>query len=141
MNNASWWANKLGNAPAPASPALPPKPIQPAFPINTPTARPNLPAVSPPQYVENTNDQYQTAKTTFNRNQDLCPSCGSGNYFKSPDPRSNSGHRCFECGYPVVHQTSNLPSVPAGEGGPVKAARQVSTANNYNPQMVVDRID
>jgi hypothetical protein len=139
MSNASWWANKLGQQ-APA-PSLPPKAVQPAFPINHAGMRPNLPQVSPPEYVENTTDQYQPTKTTFNRNQDLCPACGSGNYFKSPDPRSNSGHRCFECGYPVVHQTSNMPSVPSPEGQAVKAARQVSTANNYNPQVIVDRIE
>jgi hypothetical protein len=60
-----------------------------------------------------------------------CPSCGSANYFKV----SGSKPRCYECGYPVRHTTSGMTAT--SDGTPARPARQVSTANNYNPQNTV----
>lgn len=139
---SNWWADKLGPA-QPVQPVVPARPVSPAIPVAWPQPTPSLPglpAMSPQAYPEVTEATYQSSRTTYDRNSGQCPECGSGNYFKPADPRSNSGHRCYDCGYPVVQSTSNMPSMPTGEGGPVKAARQVSTANNYNPQMVVDRV-
>jgi predicted RNA-binding Zn-ribbon protein involved in translation (DUF1610 family) len=144
MSSANWFANKLGPA-APARPVLPPIPVQPAIPV----AAPNWTAPSPQQYPQVTEgqqqqpppqDQYRTSKTTFDRNSDQCPECGSGNYMKPADPRSSSGYRCYDCGYPVMQTTSNMPSMPTGESGPVRASRQVSTSSNYNPQTIVGRV-
>jgi hypothetical protein len=141
---SNWWADKLGPAPTPA-PAVPARPIAPAIPVAWPQATPatpGLPATSPQAYPEVTDQaaQYQSSRTTFDRNSGQCPECNSGNYFKPADPRSNSGYRCYDCGYPVVQQTSNMPSMPTGDSGPVKASRQVSTANNYNPSVIVARV-
>jgi hypothetical protein len=67
-----------------------------------------------------------------------CPDCGSGNY------NGDSLHmtRCYDCGYnPRFGAQAGASGVPAGQGGPATPARQVSTSNNYQPTVVVGRID
>lgn len=145
MSSANWFADKLGPGPQ-QRPAMPPIPVQPAIPL----AAPNWTAPSPQQYPQVPEgqqqqiappSQYQTSRTVHDRNSGQCPECGSGNYMKPADPRSQSGYRCYDCGYPVTQSTSNMPSMPTGESGPVRASRQVSTSNNYNPQVIVGRVD
>jgi hypothetical protein len=138
--SSNWWADKLGPA-RPAPSGLPPRPVPSAVPVAIPPPV-NLPGASPQQYVgvQETPGQYQPTKTTYQRSEGICPECQSGNYFKPSDPRSSSGYRCYDCGYPVVQSTSNMPSTPAAPGEVVHRARQTSTANNYNPKIIVDRI-
>ncbi len=71
------------------------------------------------------------------RSNGLCPNCAGSNYFQPPG-HPNAAMRCFECGYPNLHQLSGM-GAPGG-GGEGTPTRQVSTANNYNPGVIVGRI-
>ncbi|WP_371590951.1 hypothetical protein [Streptomyces sp. NBC_00470] len=64
------------------------------------------------------------------RETDLCPGCGSGNYFGPADSRK----RCYDCGYPV-EQSGYGAAAHAGEGQP---ARQITrmAKGDYAPGQV-----
>lgn len=123
MNSSNWWANKMGAPQSPSPSPLPPvSPPQPT-PYNPPPM-PQQPASMPPSAM------------TASR----CPSCGSGNY-GSADPAVKA--RCYDCGYPVVQSGSGLGTgVQGGQAasGPATPARQINTANNYNPQGIIGHI-
>lgn len=133
-NSANWFAKKLGgDAPPPASPA-------PSYPAQPPAAPqyPAQPAPEPgsPDY-DPANDPNAPSVTNLIRNPqmaekaskakkvetELCPGCGSTNYFSrrfgqggvplSMPPKGE----CFDCGYPTVQYGSRL-----GEGGAIEAA-------------------
>lgn len=88
---------------------------------------------------------------------DHCPACGSGNYanVNGRDPRAiHKLYRCFDCGYPVVQQTSGMANHRGGRGEKGTPARQITNMtvtsetgrvlgtteaasgrfNNYHPQ-------
>lgn len=119
MSTSNWWANKLGT-PA-QSPSLPPTqpytPPQPS-PYNPPT---QMPQEQPQRLPE--------ASVAASR----CPGCGSGNYGRSqlaPEAKA----RCYDCGYPVVQSGSGVGTgITQPGGGRATPAKQVSTANNWNP--------
>ena len=118
MSN-SWWADKLGTTPAarPAAPIYQP----PAAPYQAPPA----PAVQQPRLP---------ASATAPR----CPNCASGNYVGTMETKS----RCYDCGYPVQQSGSGTPGVrlPTAPGGTVQQAKQLNTANNFNPNVIIDKI-
>lgn len=118
---SNWWANKLGTPqanPVPTPPYTPPV----APPYNPVPQQPTTPPVTPP------------ASATAAR----CPGCGSGNY-GSVTPESKA--RCYDCGYPVVQSGSGVGTgVSQPGGGPATPARQISTANNFNPQGIIGHI-
>lgn len=129
MNTANWWAAKLGaQGPRPSTPPVGPPP--PAYPL----AIPHTQVPSVPIAYDSATDQTVT-KAQSQVLTDHCPECHSGNYFR---PTRESALRCFDCGYPLVQSGSGLSSAQAE--GPVRAARQVSTANNFNPQTIIGRI-
>jgi predicted nucleic-acid-binding Zn-ribbon protein len=80
----------------------------------------------------------QPKKALSRLKHDRCPSCDSTNYGQ-PQGHPNAVAQCYECGYnPRFHQeTSALPS----NGGPIQATKQVSTANNWNPQGIVGNVN
>lgn len=131
MSNASWWANKMGNGgqQRPSTPPVAPPP--PRFPVAVPQSK----APSVPIAYDSVNDQTVT-KAQSQALHDRCPECGSDNFFSAT---RESTTRCFDCGYPLVQSGSGISSVKTE--GPVRAARQVSTANNFNPQQIVGRIE
>lgn len=123
---SNWWANKIG-APVPNQvPSTPPysppqpQPFNPGVPQSPlPESQPRLP---------------ESAQTSSR-----CPGCGSGNYGKSamaPEARA----RCYDCGYPVVQAGTGMNGVGNSANGPAQPSRQVSTANNYNPQGIIGHI-
>lgn len=70
-----------------------------------------------------------------------CPECGSGNYTGSPGD-STKMIRCYDCGYnPRFGQQAGAAGLPADKSSPARAARQVSTSNNYQPMTLIGRID
>lgn len=130
MSNASWWAGKIGGG-QPARPSTPPTAPPPArFPVAVPHAQ----VQSVPIAYDSATDQTVT-KAQSQAIHDYCPECRSGNYFRA---NREGAPRCFDCGYPLIQAGSGLSSIK-GEG-PVRASRQVSTANNFNPQTIVGRI-
>lgn len=126
MNNADWWAKKLGNtAPVPQGrPAdMPPMP-----PSQVPL--PQMPVFQTPQEP--------ASKAQSARMVDTCPDCGSGNYF-SATPQTTL--RCYDCGYPVQQSGSRYGGLTGAHvEGATKAALGNDTTNNWNPQGIVGHV-
>jgi hypothetical protein len=125
-----FWAKKLGTPPATQQglpPSYPPRPTQPHVPQY---------AQSPQVSYDPAQDQL-VSRAQSSRMHDKCPGCYSGNYFA---PTGTQLKRCYDCGYPIV-QSGTGAGMPGGSaGGPSTPSRQVSTANNFNPTVIVDRI-
>jgi ribosomal protein S27E len=115
MNNADWWAKKLGQPQAPQgrpdpTPSMPPsqQPMQ------------SMPAFQQPQETK-----AQSAKQTAS-----CPDCGSGNYF-SATPQT--AFRCYDCGYPVQQSGSRYGGLAgANVTGDAKPATGNSTTSGFS---------
>lgn len=126
MNNANWWANKLG-APTPQQPAPMYQPPQPAVVVPAPVQQP--PMQPQPQLPPS---------ATASR----CPGCGSGNYVggnaESPGARS----RCYDCGYPITQSGSGVKGINQGQAsaGPAQATKQVATGG-WNPTTIIGKIE
>lgn len=126
MNNADWWAKKLGNNPQPQvsrpdpTPQMPPS-QQPMAPM--PSFQPNQP----------TTRQLPSSSQTSS-----CPDCGSSNYMAI----QNAAPRCFDCGYPLEQSGSRFGNLA---GAHVEGAAKQSLGNdgtsNWNPQGIIGRID
>lgn len=132
----NFWANKLGH-----KPATPPSPAAPSASANGPWwAYPATPGQQPPAQPEEPQQELPPPlKAKSARSTELCPECSSQNYFQ-PEGHRNAGKRCFDCGWPVQHTTSGM-SVATAENDVAIPARQISTANNYNPTTIVGRIE
>mgnify|MGYP003330898309 FL=1 len=128
-NSADWYARKLG-APRPQS-APPTQPASPQVYIPQ-QQQPNVPV----QY-DSSQDQLTISRAISSRMTEVCDACGSGNYFA---PLGTQRKRCYDCGYPVVQQGSGLAHSSTGNGGAVKAAKQVGQSDGFNPHIIVDRI-
>jgi len=126
--SGNWWADKLG-APVPTSRPSPTPPYTPPAPVPyNPVPQPQMPPQEAPRMPQ--------SATTASR----CPGCSSGNY-GSVTPESKA--RCYDCGYPVVQSGSGMGKGVSqqGGGGPATPARQISTANNFNPQTIIGKIE
>lgn len=130
MSN-SWWADKLGTGqPQGQRPATP---VQPTY----------VPQVQNPAYPAQTPQQMLNPELAGHRlppsaASGNCPNCGSGNYGGTAETKA----RCYDCGYPIQQSGSGTPGVriPNAGSGAVEAAKQLNTANNYNPGQIIDRI-
>lgn len=126
MNNASWWAQKLGT-PQAVSPLPPTQPTIPQSFNQGNTEQPafSKPPVSAPQVSS-------------------CPGCGSGNYTKVGSVVTARGqmdsYQCYDCGYPVQQSGSGVGGVASSSSGPARPARQVE-GGGWNPQTIVGRIE
>ena len=79
-----------------------------------------------------------TERAASARQTATCPDCGSGNYFSI----QNAAPRCYDCGYPLEQSGSKYGSLTGAKvEGNTKSARGNDTANNWNPQGIVGRID
>jgi len=125
MSN-SWWETKLGGGTPQPRPYTP----QPQYPT-PPVGQPAVPYQNP----ELAGRLIPASATNASR----CPNCASGNYGQtSPEAKA----RCYDCGYPLQQSGSGTPGVRTSPGGgAVQATRQISTANNYNPGQIIDRIN
>ena len=137
MSN-SWWADKLGTSqPQVQRPATPAQPVQPG--ITTPypgyTTNQAYPPVNQqmPYNPELEGHRLPASATTASR----CPNCSSGNYGKMT---VETAPPCYACGYPIQQSGSGMPGVRVPTNGNTSASKQVSTANNFNPQTIIDRI-
>ena len=123
MNNADWWAKKLGN----------PQPSQQSRPDPTPAMPPSMQPMAPlPTFQQPATERAQSAKQTA-----ACPDCGSGNYMSV----ANASPRCFDCGYPLEQSGSRYGSLA---GAHIEGAAKQSLGNdptsNWNPQGIIGRI-
>jgi hypothetical protein len=129
MSNADWWAKKLGN----------PQPVQQGRPDPTPPMPASQqPMAQMPQFQAPTPEVTSRLAPSSASNAS-CPDCGSGNYM-SPSPQI--ALRCYDCGYPVSQSGSRFGGLAGAKvEGSVKAATGNDTANNWNPQGIIGRID
>ena len=123
MNNADWWAKKLGQQPQ----------IQQGRPDPTPPMPPSQqPMAQMPVFQQPSTERAQSAKQTA-----TCPDCGSGNYFAV----QNSAARCYDCGYPIQQSGSRWGSLAGAHvEGSTKQATGNDSQNNWNPQGIIGRI-
>ena len=125
MSNANCLANKLGQQPA-----------QQQRPTNMPTPpsqQPMTPYVPPQPQSHTAVSKAQSANQT-----QLCPDCGSNNYMSV----ANAAPRCYDCGYPLQQAGSKYGALTGAKvEGSAKNARGNDTANNFNPQQIIGRID
>lgn len=122
MSN-SWWNNKLGTTPQPASNY--PSQVTPQ----------QVPQQQVPQQAPQQGGRLPMSATSYDR----CPNCASGNYGKMPGvPEAKS--RCYDCGYPIVQSGTGMPGMHIPSNGNTVAATQINTANNFNPNTIIDRI-
>jgi hypothetical protein len=124
MNNADWWARKLGQQ-APAPQYRPdPSPMMP------PSQQPMAPM---PSFQQPPTERAQSAKQT-----DSCPDCGSGNYMSV----ASAAPRCFDCGYPLEQSGSGLGNLAGAHiEGEARSSLVNDSTNNWNPQGIIGRID
>lgn len=124
MNNADWWAKKLGN----------PQPIQQGRPENTVPMPPSQQPMQPmPQFQQPQTTRAQSASQTA-----TCPDCGSANYMSV----QNAAPRCYDCGYPIQQSGSRFGNLTGAHvEGAAKQAAGNDTQNNWNPQGIIGRID
>jgi hypothetical protein len=126
MNNADWWAKKLGN-PQPQVGRPDPTPSMPAS---------QQPMQAMPQFQQQTDNLARIAPSSTSTA--TCPDCGSGNYM-SPAPQI--ALRCYDCGYPVSQSGGRYGALTGARvEGSAKAANGNDTSNNWNPQGIIGRI-
>jgi hypothetical protein len=123
MNNADWWAKKLGN----------PQPQQPGRPDPSPAMPPSQqPMAVMPNFQKPQTERAQSAKQTA-----TCPDCGSNNYMAI----QNAAPRCFDCGYPLEQSGSRFGNLSGAHvEGSAKQASGNDSTNNWNPQGIIGRI-
>lgn len=125
MNNASWWANKLGTTPPVQQGRPDPTPVMPQ------SQQPMTP-MQPFQTSPNPSERAMSAKQTA-----TCPECGSANYMAV----SNAAPRCYDCGYPITQAGSRYGNLTGAHvEGPTQSALGNDATNNWNPQGIIDRI-
>lgn len=126
MTSNDWWSKKLG-APAPRQ-STPPTAPAPSVPYVPQPQQPNVQV----NYDPNQDQLVTKAKTA--KMYDVCPDCGSGNYFA---PQGTQRMRCYDCGYPITQSGSGI----TGTGsGPSQKAIQVGQSGGFNPNIIVDRM-
>jgi len=94
MNNADWWAQKLGNTQATPVGRPDPSPMMP--PSQQPMAQ--MPTFQPAVAQTAAQSAAQTA---------TCPDCRSSNYMAVQGAKP----RCFDCGYPTEQSGSRYGSL------------------------------
>jgi hypothetical protein len=124
MNNADWWAKKLGNQ----------NPVPQGRPDNNTPMPPSQQPMTPlPTFQQQPTERAQSAKQTTS-----CPDCGSGNYLTV----SNAAPRCFDCGYPLEQSGSRYGSLAGAHiEGAAKSSLGNDPTSNWNPQGIIGRID
>lgn len=125
MNNADWWAKRLGQ--------------QPQVPQGRPDPTPSMPPSQQPMSPMPAFQQQQQGRSLPSSSQTAsCPDCGSSNYMAI----QNAAPRCFDCGYPLEQSGSRYGGL---NGAHVEGAPKPSTGNNpvsnWNPQGIIGRID
>lgn len=136
--SSDWWSKKLNenNAPSVNRPSAPVGPI--------PNVRyvPEGNVTATPVSYDQSQDQLVTKAKTASMTS-KCPECYSGNYMKIGTQTSAGGqfdvYRCYDCGYPKT-QSGSGGGMPSDSSAPATPAKQISKGNNFNPNVIVDRI-
>lgn len=124
-SNADWFAKKLQQQ-------------QPPAPAARTQSVPLAPSQVPMTPFQAPQPQTAAPKAQSALKNDLCPDCGSDNYFGF----NGSKPRCYECGYPMEQSGSKYGSLTGARVvGDVKGARGNDATNNYNPQGIIGRVE
>lgn len=145
---SDFWTKALGGAvTAPPAPAPVqqttawwdvPRPTSNPQPESLPEQQPSMPQ---PYYPQAVPEEGVPLKAKSARSTARCPDCGSGNFFK-PDGNPSAMEQCYHCGWNprFAHSTAGA-GMPSDKSAPVRPAKQVSTANNFNPQTIIGHIE
>lgn len=138
---SDFWSRALGgaSAPAPRVPAQPQPDNQPWWKASF--LPPSTPAPQQQTVVQNVPQPSAPvpSKAISARSTDYCPNCGTTNYFR-PHGVPNAMLQCYECGYNSRFEQSGGAGLPSDSSAPAQPARQVSTANNFNPTVIVAKV-
>jgi hypothetical protein len=116
MNNADWWAKRLGQ--------------QPQVPQSRPDPTPPMPPSQQPMSPMPAFQQQEQTKAHSARQTDTCPDCWSSNYFAI----ENAKPRCYDCGYPVQQSGSRYGGLAGAHvQGSAKPATGNSGTSGFNP--------
>jgi len=96
--------------------------------------RPPAPPAFPNVNYDPNTDQLVT-KASSSRRSDRCPECASGNY--GPSAPGSQRLRCFDCGYPIMQQTSGMGSTGQGSATP---AKQLPPGPGFNINVIGERM-
>jgi predicted RNA-binding Zn-ribbon protein involved in translation (DUF1610 family) len=145
----SFWEKATGVAAAPTSAPIHPQGypqftsqqapsavMLPAGYPQTPQAQPQSMPTEEQQAIANAMAKAQSSRSNLS-----CPDCGSENIFK-PRGMPNAMEQCYHCGWnPRYTQSTAGAGMPStAETGPARPTRQISTANNFNPQGIVAKV-
>ena len=120
MSNSDWFSRKLGT----------PTPQQ-------PQAQPQYAAPQPATYAQPQQPQYPPSQQATPQ-APRCPGCGSGNYGSVQGAKP----RCYDCGYPINQSGSRYGALTGAKvEGTTKSAAGNDTASNWNPQVIIGRIN
>ena len=124
MNNADWWAKKLGT---------PPVSQQQTRSVNIPPMPPSQQPLAPmPSFQQAPQPRAASSAQTA-----TCPDCGSNNYMAV----QNAAPRCFDCGYPLEQSGSRFGNLTGAHiEGATKQATGNDVTSNWNPQGIIGRI-
>jgi hypothetical protein len=126
MNNADWWAKKLGN----------PQQAPIGRPDPTPAMPPSQQPMAPMPAFQQQNDLSRLAPSS--KSVATCPDCGSGNFMA---PSAQIAPRCYECGYPVQQSGSRFGGLAGAHvEGSAKQATGNDSTNNWNPQGIIGNV-
>jgi hypothetical protein len=122
MNNADWWAKRLG------------QPAQQGRPDPTPSMPPSQQPMQPmPSFPQSQSKPLPSSSQTS-----ACPDCGSGNFFSI----QNAAARCYDCGYPIQQSGSRYGNLAGAHvEGSAKQATGNDSTNNFNPQGIIGSIN
>lgn len=145
---SDFWAKKLGQQapPEPQPQAQPaPQPAQQGAWWQHPQPSQQQPAPQQTYEPQPTDEEYRPQKAQHLRQEDYCPDCGSGDFFR-PQGVPNAMKQCYTCGYNerFAHSTAGA-GLPGGEdAGPATPARQVASGglggkSNYRPTQYIAR--
>lgn len=130
MNNADWWAKKLGNNPQPTPPRQVELPLPPS----------QQPMQVMPQFQSTATPATAASQAQSAMAAGVCPECRSTDYFGDP-ANPNTAKRCYSCGYPVQQSGSRYGALTGAHvEGAATAAIGNDTSGTYNPQQIIGRV-
>jgi len=134
---SDFWLNKLreaGGATAPATPQAGLTPSGTPWWAHPTYGQPQAPA-QPQQPMQAQQGTYVTTKAQSAKSTELCPSCGSDQYWR-PTPKTQL--MCNSCHYPVQNSTQGV--AIANRDAPARPSLHQAKGAGYRPDVIVGRM-
>lgn len=132
---SDFWLRKLQESSGTPAPAAPQAGLTPqgapwwAHPTYAPAPAPQQPQPAAP-------GAYRTEKAQSAKHTELCPSCGSDQYWR-PTPKTQA--MCNACHYPVQNSTQGV-AVANNSSAPSRASLFQAKGAGYRPNVIVGRL-